>query len=220
SACGQQARRRVVPRERIHELRHQRWILRRSRRKTHQSWAAVTETSKPAICNQQRGTLRSRRIGLRNSGRTVRRRKLPLAHLRGEAVKSLISKRSIVIAGHKTSVSLEDEFWNSLKEIAEEGGMTLAESVAAIDGRRQHSNLSSALRLFGLAFYRDQRRKAAPWAIFSRRPHQLRSPPLSRSQPRNSSTACLASFSRRSASLLGLSESPPIAETWAHLTIL
>jgi len=34
----------------------------------------------------------------------------------GEAVKSLISKRSIVIAGHKTSVSLEDEFWDSLKE--------------------------------------------------------------------------------------------------------
>ena len=42
--------------------------------------------------------------------------------------------------------------------------------------------------------------------------HQPRRPPLSRSQPRNSSTACLASFSRRSASLLGLSESPPIAE--------
>src|SRR5262249_23325567 len=54
SVCEQQPRRRVVPRERIHELRHQkRWILRRSRRKTHQSWAAVTETSKPAICNQQ-----------------------------------------------------------------------------------------------------------------------------------------------------------------------
>jgi predicted DNA-binding ribbon-helix-helix protein len=42
-------------------------------------------------------------------------------------VKSLISKRSIVIAGHKTSVSLEGEFWNSLKEIAKEGAMTLAE---------------------------------------------------------------------------------------------
>ena len=42
-------------------------------------------------------------------------------------MKSLISKRSIVIAGHKTSVSLEDEFWNSLKEIAEERGTTLAE---------------------------------------------------------------------------------------------
>jgi predicted DNA-binding ribbon-helix-helix protein len=51
-------------------------------------------------------------------------------------VKSPVSKRSIVIAGHKTSVSLEDEFWNSLKEIAGERGMTLAELVAAIDGNR------------------------------------------------------------------------------------
>ena len=48
-------------------------------------------------------------------------------------MKSSVTKRSIVIAGHKTSVSLEDEFWNSLKEIAVEGGMTLAELVAAID---------------------------------------------------------------------------------------
>ena len=53
-------------------------------------------------------------------------------------MKSLISKRSIVIAGHKTSVSLEDEFWNGLKEIAEAGGMTLAELVAAIEIGRAH----------------------------------------------------------------------------------
>jgi len=55
-----------------------------------------------------------------------------MAHLRGEAMKSRISKRSIVIAGHKTSVSLEDEFWKSLKEIAGERGMTLAQLIAAI----------------------------------------------------------------------------------------
>jgi predicted DNA-binding ribbon-helix-helix protein len=71
-------------------------------------------------------------------------------------VKSPISKRSIIIAGHKTSVSLEDEFWNSLKEIAHERGMTVAALVAAIDGDRQHANLSSAIRLFVLGFYRDQ----------------------------------------------------------------
>jgi predicted DNA-binding ribbon-helix-helix protein len=65
-------------------------------------------------------------------------------------------KRSIVIAGDKTSVSLEDEFWNSLKEIAGERGMTLMELVAAIDGDRQHANLSSAIRLFVLGVYRDQ----------------------------------------------------------------
>ena len=60
--------------------------------------------------------------------------------------------------GHKTSVSLEDEFWNSLKEIAHQRGMTVAALVAAIDGDRQHANLSSAIRLFVLGFYRDQRR--------------------------------------------------------------
>jgi len=73
-------------------------------------------------------------------------------------VKSPISKRSIVIAGHKTSVSLEDEFWNSLKEIARGRNITLQELVAAIDGDRQHANLSSAMRLFVLGVYRDQRR--------------------------------------------------------------
>jgi predicted DNA-binding ribbon-helix-helix protein len=78
--------------------------------------------------------------------------------LRGEAVKSSVLKRSIVIAGHKTSVSLEDAFWDSLKEIAVERDMTLAELVATIDGNRNHSNLSSAIRLFVLGVYRDQRR--------------------------------------------------------------
>jgi predicted DNA-binding ribbon-helix-helix protein len=79
-------------------------------------------------------------------------------------MKSLVSKRSIVIAGHKTSVSLEGQFWNSLKEIAGQRGMTVAALVAAIDGNRQHANLSSALRLFVLDAYRDQVRlnQAAP----------------------------------------------------------
>jgi predicted DNA-binding ribbon-helix-helix protein len=70
-------------------------------------------------------------------------------------VRSLVSKRSIVIAGHKTSVSIEAEYWDSLKEIARERGMTLMELVAAIDG---DANLSSAIRLFVLRVYRDQRR--------------------------------------------------------------
>ena len=82
-----------------------------------------------------------------------------MAHLRGrEAVKSSVSKRSIVIAGHKTSVSLEDKFWDSLKEIARQRGMTLGALIAAIDRDREHPNLSSAIRLFVLGFYRDQRR--------------------------------------------------------------
>jgi predicted DNA-binding ribbon-helix-helix protein len=81
-----------------------------------------------------------------------------MAHLRGQAAKSSVSKRSIVIAGHKTSVSIEDAFWNGLKEIAAERDMTLAELVATIDSNRNHSNLSSAIRLFVLSVYRDQRR--------------------------------------------------------------
>jgi predicted DNA-binding ribbon-helix-helix protein len=82
-----------------------------------------------------------------------------MAHLRGETVKSSVLKRSIVIAGHKTSVSLEDAFWDSLKEIAVERDMTLAELVATIDGNRNHSNLSSAIRLFVLGVYQDRMRE-------------------------------------------------------------
>ena len=69
---------------------------------------------------------------------------------------SAVLKRSVVIAGHKTSISVEDEFWDSLKEIAGERGMTLAAMIGAIDGDRKHANLSSAVRLFVLGFYRDQ----------------------------------------------------------------
>jgi predicted DNA-binding ribbon-helix-helix protein len=69
-------------------------------------------------------------------------------------MKSPVVKRSIVIAGHKTSVSLEDEFWKGLKEIAVGRDMTLSDLVAAIDTERHHGNLSSAIRLFVLDFYR------------------------------------------------------------------
>jgi predicted DNA-binding ribbon-helix-helix protein len=71
-------------------------------------------------------------------------------------MKSLVAKRSLVIAGHKTSVSLEDAFWESLKEIAVQRQKKLSELVAAIDSERQHGNLSSAIRLFVLDFYRTQ----------------------------------------------------------------
>jgi predicted DNA-binding ribbon-helix-helix protein len=71
-------------------------------------------------------------------------------------VKSLVLKRSVVIAGHKTSVSLEEEFWKSLKEIAGERNMTVTELVREINANRQHANLSSAIRLFVIGVYRDQ----------------------------------------------------------------
>jgi predicted DNA-binding ribbon-helix-helix protein len=71
-------------------------------------------------------------------------------------MKSSVVKRSIVVAGHKTSVSLEDAFWRGLKEIAGGRNVTLSDLVAAIDGARQQGNLSSAIRLFVLDFYRKQ----------------------------------------------------------------
>ena len=71
-------------------------------------------------------------------------------------MKSPIVKRSIVLAGHKTSVSLEDAFWSGLKEIAGKRLMTLSTLVDTIDAQRQQGNLSSALRLFVLEFYRGQ----------------------------------------------------------------
>jgi predicted DNA-binding ribbon-helix-helix protein len=71
-------------------------------------------------------------------------------------MKSPVVKRSIVVAGHKTSVSLEDPFWKGLKEIAGTRDMTLSELVAFDDSERQHGNLSSAIRLFVLDHYRSQ----------------------------------------------------------------
>jgi len=73
-----------------------------------------------------------------------------------ENMKSSISKRSIALGGHKTSVSLEDAFWKALKEIASSRRMTVADLVAGIDADRQHGNLSSAIRLFVLGSYREQ----------------------------------------------------------------
>jgi predicted DNA-binding ribbon-helix-helix protein len=69
-------------------------------------------------------------------------------------VKSAVIKRSIVIAGHKTSVSLEDGFWNGLRDIATSRGLHLSELVNLIDKGRQNGNLSSAIRLFVLNHYR------------------------------------------------------------------
>ena len=68
---------------------------------------------------------------------------------------SVIVKRSVIVGGHKTSVSLEDAFWNGLKHIASARGLALSEIVAAIDSQRHHGNLSSAIRLFVLDHYRS-----------------------------------------------------------------
>jgi predicted DNA-binding ribbon-helix-helix protein len=90
-------------------------------------------------------------------------------------MKSPVVKRSIVIAGHKTSVSLEDAFWKGLKEIATSRDMTLSDLVAAIDTDRRHGNLSSAIRLFVLDHYRAQ--IAEDRSEIAREPVALRTPP-------------------------------------------
>jgi predicted DNA-binding ribbon-helix-helix protein len=64
-----------------------------------------------------------------------------------------IKKRSVVIAGHATSLSLESEFWGALQEIARRRGISLNRLVASVDAERR-GNLSSSLRIFVLECYR------------------------------------------------------------------
>ena len=66
---------------------------------------------------------------------------------------SPIPRHTIVLARRKTSVSLEDAFWQGLKDIAKSRQMTLSDLVSSIDLDRERSNLSSALRLFVLNHY-------------------------------------------------------------------
>ena len=69
-------------------------------------------------------------------------------------------KRSITIAGHRTSVSIEDDFWRALADIAAARGTSSAALIAAIDQTRGSANLSSAIRRYVLAWYREQARRS------------------------------------------------------------
>ena len=80
-------------------------------------------------------------------------------------MKSAVTKRSIVIAGHKASISLEDAFWNALKTIAAERNLKVSQLLAAIDTQRQTGNLSSALRLFVLNHAIEKCDRPAPSAM-------------------------------------------------------
>jgi predicted DNA-binding ribbon-helix-helix protein len=71
-------------------------------------------------------------------------------------MKSPVAKRSIVVGGHKTSVSLEEAFWSGIKEIAGARSITMSDLVSEIDRKRDQGNLSSAIRLQVLAHYRNQ----------------------------------------------------------------
>ena len=74
----------------------------------------------------------------------------------GLVTKSPIVKRSVKINGRKTSVSLEDAFWTALKEIAAHRNTSIEKLAFKVDREREHSNLSSAIRLFVLDHYFQQ----------------------------------------------------------------
>ena len=77
--------------------------------------------------------------------------------MKGPILKSPVVKRSVMLAGHKTSVSMEDEFWSAFRDIAKGRGLTIANLISAIDADRQSNNLSSTIRVFVLEHYRDRR---------------------------------------------------------------
>ncbi|MCP8883621.1 ribbon-helix-helix domain-containing protein [Devosia sp. XJ19-1] len=68
-----------------------------------------------------------------------------------------MEKRSFSIAGHRTSIALEPEFWRGLEAMANTRQLSLAGLIREIDENRQTTNLSSAVRLAVLAWYRDPR---------------------------------------------------------------
>jgi predicted DNA-binding ribbon-helix-helix protein len=67
-----------------------------------------------------------------------------------DSANARVIKRSLVIAGHRTSVSLEDAFWRRLRAIADARGLSLNSLAAMVDASREGANLSSAIRVFVL----------------------------------------------------------------------
>lgn len=67
-----------------------------------------------------------------------------------------MEKRSLTIAGHRTSIAIENEFWAGLEAMALATGQSIAALIAEIDQQREVPNLSSAVRLAVLAWYRDR----------------------------------------------------------------
>ena len=75
-------------------------------------------------------------------------------------MKSTVTKRSVVIGGHKTSVSLEEPFWTAVREITQARAMTVSALLHEIDSGRTNANLSSAVRVFVLDYVRQNAIKA------------------------------------------------------------
>ena len=70
--------------------------------------------------------------------------------------KSRLKKQLVAVHGRETSVSVEQPFWDGMKEIAGANKISLRALVSKIDAAREHANLSSAIRLFVLNYYRDR----------------------------------------------------------------
>jgi predicted DNA-binding ribbon-helix-helix protein len=90
-------------------------------------------------------------------------------------MQSIVTKRSIVINGHQTSVTLEDAFWTELKQIAHLQGVTVSSLIGAVDARRKQSNLSSAIRVFVLEHLQNKGRRTgiAPVSSDESQPTQV-----------------------------------------------
>ncbi len=73
-------------------------------------------------------------------------------------MKSSIVRRSVVINGRKTSISLEGQFWKGLEDIANDRHQSMSQLITSVNARRRrrHGNLSSATRLFVLDYYRRE----------------------------------------------------------------
>jgi len=71
-------------------------------------------------------------------------------------MKSLVRRHSIILDGHKTSIALEEAFWTASKEIAHQRGEGLRHLIDSINANRQFANLSSAIRLYVLWYYKDK----------------------------------------------------------------
>jgi predicted DNA-binding ribbon-helix-helix protein len=86
----------------------------------------------------------------------MRRKRTVHLAARGEIMQTAVIKRSIVLDGHKTSVSLENEFWHGLREIAGRENTPLSTLVGKIDRERKSCNLSSAIRVYVFNYFRAQ----------------------------------------------------------------
>ncbi len=88
-------------------------------------------------------------------------------------MKSAVRKRSIIIDGHKTSISMEEPFWQALRDIARQRGLNLSALVGSIKAARaENSNLSSAVRVHILAHVRTRlsELREASWQAASTQP--------------------------------------------------